>query len=530
MKKLFAVILCLSISAFFFAACGGGESEPVDNSGRTDVIVAMSKASEPAAGFDPCNNWGAGDHVHEPLLQSTLLVTDVDLNFQNDLATEYSVSEDGLTWTFTIRDDVKFTDGEPLTAADVAFTYNTTKNNPASATDLTMLESAEAIDDSTVVFHMARPFNAFLYTVAVLGIVPEHAYNENYGQNPIGSGRYMLEQWDMGQQAIFVANPDYYGEKPLMERVVILFMDEDAAFAAAKSGQLDITYTAASYSEQSIEGMQLLAFDSVDSRGLSLPVVEAGGTLESGEAVGNDVTADLAIRRAINLAIDRETMAANTLYGYGTPAYSVSDNMPWYSTDMAVECDREAAKALLEEAGWVAGSDGIYAKDGLRASFNCLYPASDSVRQALAAELANQLKEVGIEMTYEGLSWDDIYVRSYAEPVLWGWGANSPVEIYNIYYSSGNANAASYVNETVDENIDRALAAATMDASYGSWQAAQWDGSTGFAPQGDAPWVWLVNIQHLYFANSDLVVAEQKLHPHGHGWSLVNNVDRWSWQ
>ena len=128
---------------------------------------AMDPNSEPAAGFDPAFGWGAGEHVHEPLLQSTLTVTNPDLTIGYDLATGYTVSGDGLTWTVTIRDDAVFTDGEPLTAQDVAFTYNTVKAS-SSVSDFTMLDRAEAADDTTVVFHMSRPFSIWPYTMAVV--------------------------------------------------------------------------------------------------------------------------------------------------------------------------------------------------------------------------------------------------------------------------------------------------------------------------------------------------------------------------
>ena len=105
----------------------------------SSVVIAMDPNSEPEAGFDPAYGWGAGEHVHEPLIQSTLTVTNTDLTIGYDLATDYTVSEDGLTWTVTIRDDVKFTDGEPLTAEDVAFTYNTVKES-SSVNDFTMLD------------------------------------------------------------------------------------------------------------------------------------------------------------------------------------------------------------------------------------------------------------------------------------------------------------------------------------------------------------------------------------------------------
>ena len=220
--------------------------EKAGNGTRDDVVVVMGPTSEPEAGFDPAYGWGAGEHVHEPLIQSTLTVTTAGLKIGYDLATDMEVSQDGLTWTVNIRDDVKFTDGEKLTARDVAFTYNTLRDT-SSVNDFTMLESAEAPDDSTVVFHMNRPYSIWPYTMAIVGIVPEHAYGADYGSHPIGSGRYIMKQWDKGQQVIFEANPDYYGTEPKMKKVTILFMEEDAAYAAVMSGQVDLAYTAAYY-------------------------------------------------------------------------------------------------------------------------------------------------------------------------------------------------------------------------------------------------------------------------------------------
>lgn len=506
------------------AAAGDGAS--------SQVIVSMTVSSEPAAGFDPLRSWGCGEHVHEPLIQSTLITTDVNLAFQNDLALSYECSEDGMTWTFVIRDDVRFTDGEPLTASDVAFTINGIVNSEASEADLSMVREAVALDDTTVEIHMAKPFNALLYTLAVVGVVPEHAYGEDYGAHPVGSGRYVLEQWDRGQQAILRANPDYYGEAPLMERVVVVFMEEDASLAAAQSGQVDVAYTAASLAASVPAGYDLLNCASVDSRGISLPAVEPGGVKEVAGVsypTGNAVTSDVAVRRALNYGIDRQALVDAVLYGYGAVAYSVSDGTPWASDDMRCAYDFDAACALLDEAGWTPGADGVREKDGQRAAFDLWYPSSDSVRQAMAAEFSNQAQKLGIKVSLRSGSWDEVYARQYADPVVWGWGNNSPIEVYNLNYSQGVGNYAGYENAATDAHFDEALAQPRVEDSYEYWKLAQWDGSAGFAPQGAATWVWIANIDHLYFCRSGLDVADQKPHPHGHGWSLVNNVDRWSW-
>lgn len=512
---------------------GGNDArETGDNGTREDVIVVMGPTSEPEAGFDPAYGWGAGEHVHEPLIQSTLTVTTADLKIGYDLATDMEVSQDGLTWTVKIRDDAYFTDGEKLTARDVAFTYNTLRDT-SSVNDFTMLESAEAPDDTTAVFHMNRPYSIWPYTMAIVGIVPEHAYGADYGSHPIGSGRYIMKQWDKGQQVIFEANPDYYGPAPNMKKVTILFMEEDAAYAAVMSGQADLAYTAASYSDQTLPGYELLSFETVDNRGFNLPAVKAGTISGGNTGVGNDFTSDVQVRRAVNIAINRDEVIEHVLNGYGSPAYSVCDKMPWYNESAKTEYNPEKAAELLEEAGWKAGSDGIREKNGVKAGFTLMYPASDSVRQALAADTANQLRNVGIDVKIEGVGWDDAYDRAHTEPLMWGWGAHTPMELYNIYHTmkdTGLAEYSPYANDSVDRYMDQALASGNLEDSYELWKKAQWDGTTGVTQNGDIPWIWLVNIDHLYWSRDGLKVAEQKIHPHGHGWSIVNNVDQWSWE
>ena len=537
-KKLISIVGSIALIAGLLAGCGkggspdGGSAKKEEDRLMDEVVVTMPATSEPESGFDPAYGWGAGEHVHEPLIQSTLTTTTEDLKIEKDLATDYQVSSDGLTWTVTIRDDAAFTDGDPLTAEDVAFTYNNCKEK-STVNDFTMLDKAVAVDDKTIEFHMTRAFSIWPYTMAVVGIVPEHAYDENYGQNPIGSGRYIMKQWDKGQQVIFEANPDYYGEKPRIKKVTVLFMEEDAALAAAMAGKVDVAHTAASYSEQKVEGYSLLAVQTVDNRGFNLPCSKPQE--KDGITYGNSFTEDVNVRRAINIGIDREEMIENVLNGYGTQAYSVCDKMPWYNSQCEVEYDQEEAKRLLSEAGWEEGKDGVREKNGERAAFTLMFSTGDSVRQALAEDTANQLREIGIEVKTEGVGWDVAYDRAQSEPLMWGWGAHTPMELYNIYHTLegkgiGQAEYSPYANEKVDQYMDQALATGSLEDSYELWQKAQWDGTTGITQEGDIPWIWLCNIDHLYFVRNGLAIADQKIHPHGHGWSIVNNVDQWFWE
>ena len=521
------------------AGCAGadapeGSAPGSDGAARNQVTIAMSTSNEPAAGFDPCIDWGCGEHVHEPLIQSTLVVTTKDMAFENDLAVSYECSADNLVWTFEIRDDACFSDGEPLTASDVAFTINTIRTSPQAQADLTMVTDAVAVSDTVVEIHLSKPWNALLYTLAVMGIVPEHAYGEDYGAHPIGSGRYLLKQWDKGQQVIFEANPRYYGEAPAIERFCVVFMEEDAALAAAKGGKVDMAYTSATFADQQVDGFALASYASVDSRGINLPVIPSGATrlLEGDMAyeAGNDVTCRLAVRRAINLGIDRTAMIEHTLGSHGTPAYSIGDGMPWASADMKVETDVAAAERLLDEDGWAVGEDGVRVREGVRAALTLWYPAGDTVRQAMANDFAEQMRGLGIEVTPSGASWDEIYLHQFCDPVMWGWGSNAPTDIYEINHSAGMMNYACYENPVTDAYLDQALAQEDVEASYPLWHKAQWDGEEGIAPQGAATWAWFANVDHLYWVREGLEVAEQKLQPHGHGWSVVNNIDAWRWK
>ena len=546
-RRSFAKLALAGSGTLALGGALAGCSQPTDEDGadtedaagnasgdtQAQVIVTMPTGAEPAAGFDPFVSWGCGEHVHEPLIQSTLIVTNADMSFSNDLATDYYCSEDGLTWTFSLREDAVFSDGKPLTAADVAFTINGILASPTAEADLSMVEEAVATGDYTVELRLNRPFNILLYTLANVGICPAHAHGDDYGTHPIGSGRYMLTQWDKGQQVIFDANPTYYGEKPRIERLVVLFMDEDASLAAAQAGSVDLAYTSATFAENVVGGYDLFDCETVDSRGISLPTVPAGSTWESGGVsyeAGNDVTSDRALRQAMSFALDRDLAIRHTLGGFGTPAFSVSDGMPWASEDMQVATDVERAKQILADGGWAAGDDGILVKDGVRAEFDLLYMAPDTVRQALAADFAEQMAPLGIKVNVQGLSWDDLEPRSYSQAILWGWGSNSPVEIYELNHSQGWGDYACRADETTDGYLDQAVAQPDIADSYEYYRLAQWDGQTGVTPASDAPWVWIANVDHLYFVREGLQVAEQKPHPHGHGWSIVNNVDQWSWQ
>jgi len=530
LSKQLVLILAMVIGMAVIAGCGS-RTEPGQSASRNTDELILAIGSEPTDGFDPTTGWG---RYGSPLFQSTLFKRDHEMNVVPDAAKDYRISEDGRQWTVELRDDVRFSDGEPLTAEDVVFSFETAASS-GSTIDLSNLEDVRVLDDWTVQFTLKEPQSTFISILISTGIVPKHAYGPNYAQEPLGSGPYRLVQWDRGQQLIVEANPEYYGQQPYFRKLTFLFLSEDAALAAARAGQVDIAAIPAAYADQSVKSMRLAAVKTVDNRGIMFPYVPSGSMTEEGYPIGNDVTSDIAIRRAVNVAIDREALVDGILEGYGTPAYTVNDGLPWWNEETVIsDGDAEEARRILTEGGWAdADGDGIAEKDGLNASFTLLYPAGDVTRQSLALTVADMVRPVGIDIHVEGKSWDELRKLMHSNAVLFGWGSHDPLEMYYLYSSRYQGvdlfNAGYYSNPVVDQWMEKAMHATSEEVAWDYWRKAQWDGQTGLSFKGDAAWAWLVNIDHVYLINEQLDIGNQRIHPHGHGWPITDNIEEWRW-
>lgn len=503
---------------------------PASMAHKEELILALK--GEPADGFDPIMGWG---RYGNPLFHSTLLSRNNRLDIVRDLATSYRLSDDGKLWHIAIRNDVKFSDGTLLTATDVVFTFNQAARTGGKA-DLSNLEKAVATDSHALELHLKQRDSTFINRLITLGIVPEHAYGKNYARNPLGSGPFIFKSWAEGEQMIAEANPNYYGERPAFKRLVFLYAREDTMLAAAKAGKVDMVVVPSHLGKQSIQGMHVHPVKSVDNRGLMFPMVPAvGKKAENGAPMGNSVTADPAIRRAVNMAIDRNALVEGVLEGFGRPAYFVCDNLPWDNPDNRFEDgDFNGAKAVLDQAGWKdTDGDGVLEKGGIKARFTMIYPSDRAVRQGLALAVADMLRPLGIKVDVLGKSWDEIKQRMHSDVIVFGWGSHDPMEIYHLYHSklSGHEyfNAGFYTNTAVDSYLDRAVHADTFEKSLELWKKAQWDGTTGCGPRGDAPWAWMVNLDHVYFIRDGLDVGKSRIEPHGHGWPVTANIVQWKW-
>lgn len=527
MSKLRIILLSIWAVLAVVGIAGAGSVSPPDT-----LMLAIK--GEPEEGYDPILGWGL---YGNPLFQSTLLRRDENLEIVGSLATSWQLAEDGRQWQVTIREDAVFSDGTPLTAEDVAFTFMTAKNGGGKV-DLAHLEEAKTTGKYALIFSLTERDTTFINRFITLGIVPKHAYGPGYGRKPIGSGPYRLVEWTEGQQMVAEVNPHYFGKSPAFKRIVFLFTDEDTSFAAAMAGKVHMVVVPQSLAHQQVPNMVMKVVKSVDNRGLMFPAVaDTGQKTADGRPIGNSVTADPAIRKAVNLAIDRKTLVSGVLEGYGRPAFGVCDGLPWDNPDNAItDNDQAAAIALLEKAGWQdSDGDGIREKNGMKAEFTIVYPASRQIRQYLALAVADMLAKVGIHARVEGKNnFDEIKKIMHRDVVVFGWGSHDPIELYHLYSSKnagiGYNNTGFYVNAEVDASLEKALAAGSFEDSLGFWKAAQWNGTTGVNARGDAVWAWLVNLDHTYFVHEQLDTGVAQVEPHGHGWPITANIEQWQWR
>ncbi|WP_052092072.1 ABC transporter substrate-binding protein [Paenibacillus sp. FSL H7-0357] len=538
-KRAFSYAALVLSVLLLLAGCSTGskQSDPSPGAQNTskvkdDLVLAVGIMD--GGQFDPKKGWGM---TQIRLTHSSLLAIDSDLNFIGDLAKSYTISEDALTWTFPLREEAKFSNGEQVTPEDVKYTYEMLKEDGIKF-DLSFVKSIDVLENNTIAITLNEPRSTFVSQLTEIGIVPKAHYDEHYSENPVGSGPYKVVQYNEGQQVIMEYNTYWYGKEPQFKKLTFLLLEEDAALAAAKAGEADIVYVPPTFAEQKVEGMTLRSYESIDSRGIMLPAVPSGGKgLTNGKEVetGNDVTSDLAIRQALNVGLDRQKLLDVALDGHGKKAYSLADGLPWFNEKTVIEDGNiEAATKILADSGWVdTNKDGIVEKDGRKAEFDMYFSSSDQLRSDLSLAAADQASAFGIKINLIGVTWDEIYLKGKTAAVAWGGGRHHPYQLYTMNASDqidkGIGNMSNYHNPKVDEYLHQALTSSSLEEANKYWKLAQWDGETGFSGIGDAPIVWLVRVDHLYLANEKLDLGKQPIHSHGHEWALFGNVTEWTW-
>ncbi|KOU63646.1 ABC transporter substrate-binding protein [Streptomyces sp. IGB124] len=515
-----AAALITGVAACSTPGAGAGAGAAA---GADSVVVGI--ATEPES-LSPLLGYGKDGNSK---IFDGLLTHDADMKLKPALAEALpEVSADGRTYSFKLRPGVKFSDGAPFSAKDVVFTYRTILDagtNNASKTELDAIETVEAKGEDTVVFTLKYSYAPFAERT-VLPIAPEHiagtqdVNSGDFTTRPVGTGPYVLVGWSKGEKLSFKANPGYWGGEPAVRKFTMaVIKDDDVRATRLRSGELDGAVLPPNLAEGFAKDTtrRTYAAKTFDYRNVTLPT-------------HHKVTGDLAVRQALDIAVDRTAMVDKLLEGAGKPAFGpVPTDSPWFTAGTERRHDLDRARRILDDAGWRTGEDGIRAKDGVRASFPLWYTSGDKIRQDHALAFASDAKKAGIEVKAEAGTWEVIEPRMKTEAVLAGGGspADPDFDQYLLLTSSLGGDGFNNMARYDDPAVDAALAEGRRSADPAVRKAAY---DTVQRRLAENPgYVFLTHIDHLYVVNDrwDGLGTQVEPHDHGLGAGPWWNVENW---
>jgi peptide/nickel transport system substrate-binding protein len=448
-RLLVPIILVLTL----VAACTGTPTPSAG--GRPDnTALVLAEATEPAA-LNPLAGYApdGSAKIFDGLLEHA-----ADGSVKPVLAKALpEVSADGKSWTITIPAGIKFSNGAPLTVADVLATYRALLD-PVVASPLrarySMLTAVDQVDAGTVRFDLAYPYAPFPQLLT-LGILPATSLTpavpvgrSPIDTKPIGTGPYVLASWTKGRSMVLTANPTYFGGAPKVKRVTVEFAADDATRAAdLRAGKLD---GAAVSPEQAATFAQSNAFNiltdpSSDLRAITLPAHAAA-------------TSDPAVRLALNLAVNRASLVTRELNGHGSAAITPMPTVlpEFIEPDATLAYDPDRAENLLQTGGWLPGPDGIRARDGVTAAITLDYPTGDTLDKALAEAFATSAQEIGVKVTTVALPPDQVSARQGADATLISTGDpfDPDLGLYNLLDSTSGGDPTGYADPAVDTALN----------------------------------------------------------------------------
>jgi peptide/nickel transport system substrate-binding protein len=409
MKQVAAWGLCVT-AVLGLAGCGkpagtGGDSEPASQAGTVAVGESVTGEVPPDdnAAFkkeliiglanvfttsDPQNTSSITNQIFYTVSHSNLLKWDYDSqSYIPDLADSYTVSDDGMVYTFNLNKNAYFHNGEPVKASDVIFTFTRGEEFSFVASKVQIIESMKAIDDNTLEITLSGPSTGFLFDITNpnMAILSEKALEEKGEEGTtIGSGAFYYENIDFGNEVSMLRFDKYFGEAPKTEKLIFRQYAEDATrVIALQTGDIDYCQTPSTMELEYIAEDANL--DLIQMKGTRLNYMVMNVSEEHGAPFK-----DIRVRQAMNMAINKDDVVAVAANGFGEVQnyYFTDISAGFYGGMEGYNYNVEEAKKLLEEAGYA---------DGFTFSVLC----HDSTSRAIAPVLQAQLAEVGITLVIE---------------------------------------------------------------------------------------------------------------------------------
>ena len=432
--------------------CSTGESVDVEGGSSGEVLTAAI-AGEPDQ-LDPHKTTSYFSFEVLENVFDTLVEPDENLEMQPALAESWELSDDQLTWTFTLREGVTFHDGSDFTAEDVVYSYNRIIDEELSnAWKFAAVESVEAADDYTVDISVTQPTPNLLSSIGgfkgMAIVEQENVESGDITTAPVGTGPFAVEEYTSGDHITLTANEDYWGGAPEIGGVEFQFISEGStAIAALKSGEVDWT--------DSIPAQQVESLSSDEAVTLGQSPSNDYWYLALNE--NREPWSDVRVRQAIAYAIDRDAIVQATSYGTAAAnQLAIPEESVWYTEYDTYSTDLDEAQALLDEAGFEGGTlDLLVTSD---------YPETVTAAQIIA----DNLEPLGITVeirTPDFATWLDEQNTGNFDMLMMGWLGNIDPDdfYYSQHHSEGGSNAQGYSNPEVDELLDAARVETEQDA------------------------------------------------------------------
>jgi peptide/nickel transport system substrate-binding protein len=418
-----------------------------------------------------------------PYIFEPLFVYDLDqIKLKPLLADSYELSGDGLEVTIRIRDDVHFSDGVAVTSDDVVFTYETIVDPKIDAANIAnkcdIINRVTRIDEVTVKLFLKRPCFESLINLSFIwniGVLPEHIYKyndpfefNNRISDPVGSGPFLFEKWDVGREIVLQRNENYWGQKPNLEKIIYRFISNPVACVQSlRSHQVDVMIPEPEQFAELADDEQFnKEFNSLWYWTPFTPFYYIGWNQNT------IFFADRQIRLAMTHIINRKQIVSYLLQGYGQEISGPLDVLD-KGGDIDIEhwpYDPQKAEQLLGFAGWQdIDGDGIRDKDGIAFSIRFLYSNSYTLYERLARLLKDEAAKVGIELIPVPCEWSILLARLNNRDFdcyIAGWSADKFFDPYELFHSSqirnGGSNYVGFKNSEADAIIEK-IRATTND-------------------------------------------------------------------
>lgn len=480
-----------SIRAFAQSASG------VITYGQSTAVLTLDPAHGAFTGYP-------GGYEAALLIFDRLLDFDADMKIVPQLAEAYTMSDDLQSCEIKLRSGVTFHDGTPCDAAAIKFNIERMMNKEINTTNRPLwnpISGADVVDATTVVIRASAPFAQLPNTLAHgSGAIVSPAAIEKFGedgfaQNPVGAGPFMVEAFNPGQELTLKAFEGYWGEKPGASGVVFKFIAEPATrINAITTGAVDVIDSVPVQLVSQLEG------------NADVEVFRKPGLRPIGLAMNltRPALADVKVRQALNLAVPVATIAEKVFFGFAkAPDSPLAFDAIGYKSVGEIAFDQEQAKALLAEAGYTAGADGMLAKDEAKLTLSLfapdgLFPGDVSVAEIVAASLKQVGVDIQINKIEKGAYWD--HLRQDKANLAWDLAmfgfnpsnASGTYHLASLFKSNADDegkpdvwNIGRYRNAEVDELLataDTAPEEAARMEALGKAQELVW---------ADAPYLWL---------------------------------------